>query len=206
MGGVPIPPQSFPGSITNCAEEAAAGIREKETDTETWWGGEKRDATLSPFPSFLNTAQSSGSGEQSERCGTYPYSKSPDGADLNQPPTPQPSPCYKYSGKPADTGNNKQRHMLRSTSVGRRHSSCLRASHFSSEFIHEGAPFGARHNTGKPELAGGRARQPRGPVWALVLLWRNKLSPSENIMLGDKTLHSPLWSSNQSVLHETRHL
>lgn len=89
MGGVP---QSFP-SITNCAEEAAAGVREKETDTETCGGGvegvsEKRDATLSPFPSFLNTAQSSGSGEQSERCGTYSYSKSPDGADLNQPPPP----------------------------------------------------------------------------------------------------------------------
>lgn len=138
-------------------------VSERKRQTQRRGGGggggvsEKRDAMLSPFPSFLNTAQSSGSGEQSERCGTYPYSKSPDGADLNQPPRP---PRYKYSGKPADTGNNKQRHMLRSTSVGRRHSSCLRASHFSSEFIHEGAPFGARHNTGKPELAGVRGDVP----------------------------------------------
>lgn len=133
-------------------------VSERKRQTQRRGGGggvsEKRDAMLSPFPSFLNTAQSSGSGEQSERCGTYPYSKSPDGADLNQPPAPH-TPRYKYSGKPADTGNNKQRHMLRSTSVGRRLSSCRRASHFSSEFIHEGAPFGARHNTGKPELAEG---------------------------------------------------
>lgn len=155
---------------------------------------------LSPLPSFLNTAQSSGSGEQSERCGTYPYSKSPDGADLNQPPRP-----------PAiNTAENQQTRGIISSGIccgqplwagGTLPASVLRISPLNSSMK---ALRLARATT--RASGGGRARWPRGPVWALVLLWRNKLSPSENIMLRDKTLHLPLWSSNQSVSRETRHL
>lgn len=113
--------------------------------------------------------------------------------------------CYKYNGKQADTGNNKQQHMPWSTSVGRKEcsSSMLCISPLNSSM----KELRLAHT---PQLR--KAWQRDMPVsWVdlfrclLHLLWKNKLSPKK-IKLCDKTPHSPLWSSECSILQETQGL
>lgn len=95
--------------------------------------------------------------KKSGRCGTYPYSKSPDGADLNQVP-----PAINTMEKQADTGNNKQQHMPWSTSVGGKEcsSSVLCISPLNSYM----KSLCSAHTTTEETLAVGHANQSSGPI------------------------------------------
>lgn len=120
VGGIFTPPQapdspssqSLPASIINRA--AAAGVREKD--------GERNNILLSHLPSFLNKGQWAGW----MVCGEVIHRRAEDVWHLSLQRftrwsrSKSSSPCYKYNGKQADTGNNKRQHMPWSTSVGRK--------------------------------------------------------------------------------------
>lgn len=109
------------------------------------------------------------------------------------------SPCYKYNGKQADTGNNKQQHMPWSTSVDRKecYSSVLCISPLNSSM----KALSLARTTAVEALAAGHANQTSDPIFMFSLLKKNKLYPMK-ISFCDKTLHLPLWSSKNSVLQE----
>lgn len=111
------------------------------------------------------------------------------------------SPCYKYNGKQADTGNNKRQHMPWSTSVGRKecYSSMLCISPLNPSM----KALSLACTTAEEALAAGHANQTSGPISMFSLLWKNKLYPMK-IKSCDKMLHSPLWSSNCSILQESQ--
>ncbi len=111
------------------------------------------------------------------------------------------SPCYKYSGKQADTGNNKQQHMPWSTSVGRKecYSSMLCISPLNPSM----KALSLARTTAEEALAAGLANQTSGLISVFSLLRKNKWHPMK-IKLCDKMLHSPLWSSKCLILQETQ--
>lgn len=57
--------------------------------------------------------------------------------------------------------------------------------------------------TAEEALVAGHANQTSGPISMFSLLRKNKLYPMK-FKLCDKTLRSPLWSSNCSILQETQ--
>lgn len=111
------------------------------------------------------------------------------------------SPCYKYNGKQADTGNNKRRHMPWSTSVGRKEccSSMLCISLLNSSM----KALSLARTTAEEGLAAEHVNQTSGPISMFSTLRKNKLYPMK-IKLCDKMLHSPLWSKNCSILQGTQ--
>lgn len=113
------------------------------------------------------------------------------------------SPCYKYNGKQADTGNNKRQHMLWSTSVGRKEccSSMLCISALNSSM----KALSLAGTAAEEALAAGPANQTSGPVLIFSPMGKNNLYPMR-IKLRDKTPHSPLWSSNCSILQKSQAL
>lgn len=107
------------------------------------------------------------------------------------------SPCYKYNGKQADTRNNKRQHMPWSTSVGREecYSSMLCISPLNSSM----KALSLARTTAEEALAAGHANQTRA-LFRCFLCWSYPMK----IKLCDKTLHSPLWSRNCSILQEAQ--
>ena len=89
--------------------------------------------------------------------------------------------------------------MLWSTSVVRKecYSSMLYISLLNSSM----KALSLARTTAEEALAAGHANQTSDPIFMFSLPRKNKLYPMK-INFHDKTLHSPLWSSNSSVLQE----
>lgn len=113
-------------------------------------------------------------------------------------------PRYKYNGKQADTGNNKQQHMPWSASAGRKGfcSSKLCISPLKSSM----KALSLARTAAAEALASGCAIQKHWPSFHVSCIEGKQHIYPMKINGRDKTARSPLCSGNRSILQEAQRL